>query len=127
MRQVVVEVTCRFEWHEGRKVFAARIRELGLTGYGGAVEQAISDVKEVFARFVRLHREKGTLERVLNSSDLSWDWRDEYPADGMEVEDVSDGFPGGVGLVPAPLLGVAVSAVVLVLLLGRRKNTGVSV
>ena len=53
-------------------VVAIRIRELGLTGYGNTIGEAMGDCRNLFERFASAYHEKGKLAEVLNSSGVRW-------------------------------------------------------
>ena len=80
-RKVVVIVTPEFFHNEDLNLFAARIRPLGLTGYGENTDVASAKVKRMFASWVRGRRLVGDLEVRLNASGLEWHWFDEYDGD----------------------------------------------
>ena len=86
-RQVVVNVRYVTQQHKDDGVFAARFPQLGLSAFGGTEEEAIENSKRLFNRFINTYRSVGKLEEVLNSADVEWHWRDEYPADRPEFED----------------------------------------
>ncbi len=78
-KELVVVVTPLERKHtHDNKVFACRIRALGLTAYADTQEQADAKVKRMFATWVGLHRKSGTLESCLKRSKLSWWHGDEY-------------------------------------------------
>ena len=89
-RQVVVNIGCIIQHHSEDNVFAARFKQLGLTGYGDTEEEAVDSFKRLFNRFVRIHRTSGKLEEVLNRSQVEWHWRDQYPDDRPAVEDTNE-------------------------------------
>lgn len=59
-------------------VFAARIRELGLTAYGDTRDEAEKKVQRMFASKVSAHRACDSLDEWLDRSGLSWCWESEY-------------------------------------------------
>ena len=72
-QQLVVVATPLERKHtRDNKIFVCRMRELGLTAYGNTPEEAETKVKRMFATWVGLNRESGTLESCLNESKLSW-------------------------------------------------------
>ena len=91
-RKVVVMVTPEFLHDEDRNLFAARIRPLGLTGYGESLDAASVKIKRMFAAWVKGHRIIGDLEEWLDKSGLEWHWLDEY-AGNMPVEMVESAKP----------------------------------
>ena len=91
-RKVVVMVTPEFLHDEDRNLFAARIRPLGLTGYGESWDAASVKIKRMFAAWVKGHRIIGDLEEWLEKSGLEWHWLDEYAGD-MPVEMVQPAKP----------------------------------
>ena len=80
-RKVVVIVTPEFLHNEDLNLFAARIRPLGLTGYGENRDAASVKIKRLFASWVKGCRILGNLEERLNTSGLEWHWLDEYVGD----------------------------------------------
>ena len=91
-RKVVVMVTPEFLHNEDMNLFAARIRPLGLTGYGESREAASVKIKRMFAAWVKGNRIVGTLEERLDASGLEWHWLDEYNGD-KPVEMVQSAKP----------------------------------
>ncbi len=87
--QVVVNIKCRVQVHSEDKVFAMRFSPLGLTAYGDDEEEAMSNFKQLFNRFIRTYREKGKLEQILNRSGVEWWWIDQYPDDRPGFEDTN--------------------------------------
>jgi hypothetical protein len=73
---VVVPVECK-QSTDG-KMFASRILALGLTAYGGTLEESRKKLKIMFAAWVDLNRKSGTLELALNKSKLSWCYEKDY-------------------------------------------------
>ena len=105
-QQVVVQVKCRIERHEQSGFFAARILELGLTGYGPSEDDAIEDCKLIFRRFIHAYRNAGNLDSVLTRAGVQWYPRDEYPTDSLVPEDTNELFRNQVeaGSIPASIL-----------------------
>ena len=91
-RKVVVMVTPEFLHNEDMNLFAARIRPLGLTGYGESREAASVKIKRMFAAWVKGNRIVGVLEERLDASGLEWHWLDEYNGD-KPVEMVQSAKP----------------------------------
>ncbi len=87
-RKVAVNVKCAIFKHPQDGVFAARLPELGLTGYGATNEEAIISCKRLFNRFIHAYRDVGKLEDVLNRAGVRWSWADESPAKS-EYEDTN--------------------------------------
>ena len=75
-RQVVVHTICTIERHREDNVFAARLRQLGLTAYGDTEEEAVAGCEKLLQRFVNAYQGNGKLEEVLNRSGVEWHWRD---------------------------------------------------
>ena len=96
-RRVVVLVTPRVLTNSTTGQHAARILELGLTGYGWTHDEALRKVKRMYVSAVYAHRELGTLEAWLDGSGLEWSWYDEYkgvlPVEYVGV--VDDNKPSG--------------------------------
>lgn len=84
-KSVVVAVPYKSLFHEGEKVWATRLRALGLTAYGDTSEESVRKVKKMFSAFVNTHRELGTLAERLDESGLFWCWESDYTGD-MEAE-----------------------------------------
>ena len=105
-QQVVVQVKCRIERHEQSGFFAARISELGLTGYGPSENDAIEDCKLIFRRFIHAYRNAGNLDSVLTRAGVEWYPRDEYPMNSLVPEDTNELFRNQVeaGMFPASIL-----------------------
>ena len=93
-RKVVVMVTPEFLHNEDLNLFAARIRPLGLTGYGEGRDAASVKIKRMFAAWVKGRRLLGDLEERLNASGLEWHWLDEYDGD-KPVEMLQSAKPQG--------------------------------
>lgn len=91
-RKVVVMVTPEFLHNEDLNLFAARIRPLGLTGYGESRDAASVKIKRMFAAWVKGCRIFGDLEERLNASGLEWHWLDEYEGN-KPVEMVQSAMP----------------------------------
>ena len=89
-RQVVVNISCIIQHHSEDNVFAARFKQLGLTGYGDTEEEAVDNCKRLFNRFIRTYRATGKLAEVLNRATVEWHWRDEYPDDRPAFEDTNE-------------------------------------
>jgi len=85
---VVVVVRPKTLYHQGKNMYAARIRQLGLTAYGDTSEESLQKVKQMFAALVKAHRKRGTLEERLERSGLDWCWASEYDEE-LPVEWVS--------------------------------------
>ena len=85
--------------HTVERMFAARIRELGLTAYGDTEEEAVEKVKRMFATYVYAHRKQGTLENCLEHSGLQWWWEKNYPGP-LPIERVSR--ENATGVTPMP-------------------------
>lgn len=77
-RRVVVLVKPQLLTNDNTGRHAARILELGLTGYGATEEEALSKATQMYASAVHVHRELGTLQDWLSRSGLRWCWADEY-------------------------------------------------
>lgn len=75
---VVVVVRPKTLHHDGKDIYATRIRQLGLTAYGDTHEESLQKVKKMFVAFVKAHRKRGTLEERLGKSGLEWCWEREY-------------------------------------------------
>ena len=60
---------------DGKKVYAARIRKLGLTAYGDSEEHALERVTEVFHFAMKAYREHDIVEERLNKSLIDWEWQ----------------------------------------------------
>ncbi len=77
-REVVVKTLLSIEEREDGRVFAARLRELGLTAYGHDTSEAKSNVKRLFNKLINEYRKLGLLEERLNGIGVEWFWRDQY-------------------------------------------------
>lgn len=86
---VMVRLTTR-QPTDDAPFYAVRIPEMGLTGYGDSEDEATQRVKKMFASMVDDHREKGTLENMLDASGLEWCWRHDYRG-RLPVEQVGAG------------------------------------
>lgn len=60
------------------KLYASRIKALGLTAYGDTDKQSWDRLKQMFGVFVRTHRRVGDLEKLLNASGLDWCYESAY-------------------------------------------------
>ena len=89
-RQVVVNVRCVTQQHKDDGVFAARFPQLGLSAFGETEEEAIENSKRLFNRFINTYRSVGKLHEVLDSAEVEWHWRDEYPSDRPAFEDTDN-------------------------------------
>ena len=71
-----VIVHCLMEyWTRGDgQLIAARIWQLGLTGYGWTVEQAEDSVEKMFVHMVKAYEDKGLLAKHLDDSGVKWMW-----------------------------------------------------
>lgn len=85
--RVVVKITPQVLEHKSKDLVVARIKELGLTGYGTTGEEATRSVRGLFKTFVEHHRRQGTLEEILNKSGLVWFWERDYPPSEKPYED----------------------------------------
>ena len=88
-RMVVVLTPMSFYRHRSRDVFAARFKALGLTAYGYTEDEANAACKKLFNKFIHGHRERGTLEEILNRCEVEWYWEDEYPASKPSYENTN--------------------------------------
>jgi hypothetical protein len=83
--RVVVVVKPRVLHNAALKTYAARIPELGLTGYGDTHESALQKMKQMVTTAVEAHRQKADLAAWLDRSGVKWFWREDYagalPAD----------------------------------------------
>ena len=88
-----VVVYCSMEYRTRRdgQMFAARIRQLGLTGYGRTVEQAEEAVEELFVGMVESHRDERLLAKHLDDLEVRWMWHEECSQ--AELESVTDLSP----------------------------------
>ncbi len=80
-RLVVVRFTPVMMVREAEGIYAMRIKELGLTGFGDSVADARDSLDGLFQAFIVGHRSQDTLEEVLSRSGLEWSWEDEYKGD----------------------------------------------
>ena len=90
--KVVAVVSPEYLYNEEEGVHAARIRSLGITGYGRSEEEAAEKIKRMFTAMVNAHREYDSLEDWLNGSGVEWHWHDQYEGD-TPVEDVGLPMP----------------------------------
>ena len=90
--KVVAVVSPEYLYNEEEGVHAARIRPLGITGYGRSEDEAAAKIKRMFAAMVNAHREHGSLEKWLNEPGIEWHWHDQYEGD-TPVEDVGLPMP----------------------------------
>ena len=65
--EVVVYCSMEYSTRSDGQMVAARIRKLGLTGYGRKLEQAEEAVTELFVCMVESHRSEGILAQHLNN------------------------------------------------------------
>jgi len=59
-------------------VVATRIRTLGLTAYGANWQESKGKLYKMYATWVGLHRQAGTLENALKRSKVEWYYESEY-------------------------------------------------
>ena len=97
--KVVVNVKIVTIPHPDDDIFIARMNDLPLTAYGSTPGKAIENVKQMFGRFINAHRQRGTLEDVLDRSGVIWYREGMYPSDQPAYEDL--------GLRPSPELDLA--------------------
>ena len=91
-KEVVVKTVLSIEERGDGEVFAARLKELGLTAYGRTPSEAKSKVKGRFHAFIAECRKRGVLEARLDRVGVEWGWRGEYaPPEGVEVEETAPG------------------------------------
>lgn len=90
LRKVIVNVTIPTIQHpDDNTIFIAMISELPLTGFGPTANEAREGAKVLLRRFIDVHRQRGTLENILNRAAIEWYWEDEYPSDHPEPEDLN--------------------------------------
>jgi|APCry1669189204_1035204.scaffolds.fasta_scaffold180436_1 hypothetical protein len=80
-QRVVVVLPMRYLVNGKRDTYAARVPELGLTGYGTTMDEAKQKVKRMFAAFVVAHRKRGLLSDVLDGKKMTWCWEKDYDGD----------------------------------------------
>ena len=73
-RHITIEIVCEVLFNQQQGTWAARIRELGLTGYGTNNALAITKVRLMLASLVQAHEMNGTLERFLEAARVNWRW-----------------------------------------------------
>jgi hypothetical protein len=83
--KVVVVLPMRYLVNAKKDMYAARIRDLGLTAYGSTKEEAKQKVKRMFAAYVAAHRKRGTLKKRLDESKLDWCWLKDWEGDVESV------------------------------------------
>jgi len=101
-REVVVKTVLFIEERGDGKVFAARLKELGLTAYGQTPAEAKSKVKRQFRALIAEYRKRGILQRRLDGVGVEWGWRGEYAPQGVAVEETAP----GAGSVSEPAMGM---------------------
>jgi len=84
-QRVVVVLPMRCVEYPKQQMVAARVRDLGLTGYGTTVDEAKQKVKRMFAAFVAAYRERGMLEKVLTERGVKWCWESEWIGGTVDV------------------------------------------
>ncbi len=85
-------ISPEYLYNEEEGVHAARIRSLGITGYGHSEEEAAEKIKRMFAAMVNAHREYGNLEEWLNESGIERHWHGQYKGN-TPIEDVGLPMP----------------------------------
>ena len=85
--KVFVTVQCATYEHKMDDVFATRMPQLGLTGYGRSKEEAERNCKRLFGTFINAHRRQGDLDAVLNRAKV--EWTAESPTDVSHYEDAT--------------------------------------
>jgi hypothetical protein len=86
--KVVVKFTPMVLEHRSKRLFVARVKEIGLSAYGKTREDALTNLRDLFLRFVTDHRKAGTLSSVLEKSGLKWSWFKDHPK-GEAYEDLT--------------------------------------
>jgi hypothetical protein len=89
--KVVVHCSMEYFTRGDGQMIAARIRQLGLTGYGRTVEQAKEAVEELFVSMAESHRDEGLLAKHLDDLEVRWMWHQECSQ--AELEGVTDLSP----------------------------------
>ena len=92
-REVVVKTALSIEERGDGRVFAARLKELGLTAYGQSPAEAKSKVKRQFNTLINEYRKLGLLEQRLNRVGVEWRWRDEYSDENAPIEETAPDSP----------------------------------
>ncbi len=105
-KKVVVKTTLTIESRQGGLMFAARLKGLGLTGYGRTHDEAKESVKALFKQWVDGYRQLGVLAERLDCIGAEWCWYDEYQ-DSAPIEDVALGVQQAASA--APLMSVPIS------------------
>ena len=80
-QRVVVVLPMRYLVNREGDSYAARVPELGLTGYGTTMDEAKTKVKRMFASFVAAYRKRGNLDQVLDEKKMTWCWEKDYVGD----------------------------------------------
>ena len=96
--EVVVRIKCNVFEHDGDGVVSVRFAPFGLTAYGDTEEEAVTEFKKLFNRFITAYRQKGILENVLTRSAVDWSWKMEYKGEWGEHEDTEPDDPGNAAL-----------------------------
>lgn len=81
--EVVVYCSMEYSTRSDGQMVAARIRKLGLTGYGRKLEQAEEAVTELFVCMVESHRSEGILAQHLNNLEVRWSWEQDCSPDEL--------------------------------------------
>ena len=84
-RKVVILVSPTLEYVESVRRHAARIKGMGLTGYGDNDEQALKKVRLMLSSWVNAHRMNNDLVEWLDRSGVEWYWDDEFQGDRADV------------------------------------------
>ena len=87
-KKVVVNLEIVTIHYTDDDIFISTISELPLTSYGSNSKEAVENVKRLFGRFVRTHRQRGTLADILDRAGVVWYWEEAYPKDQMAYEDL---------------------------------------
>jgi hypothetical protein len=80
-KKVVAVLPLQHLYNPTKKVYATRIRALGVTAYGNSKEDSTKKANQMFAAFVALHRKYGTLQETLDQSKMNWCWENDYTGD----------------------------------------------
>lgn len=116
-RRVVVVVTPEIRQGATHSSVAARFDNLGLHAYGRSGEEAELNLRKLFAEDVAYYRKLNKLAEHLNRLGLEygkdWYWEDDYPADGLPIQDAIPAVPAvrrsklGSNRTPVPALAGA--------------------
>ena len=71
------DITYEIMTMDNKEIIAARCKPLGLTAYGDNDSEALDSLEKLVKTFIVAHRENGSIEQVLNSADVEWEYVDD--------------------------------------------------